>query len=131
MANTRAAAAVLNGTYTCPEGTDEGTRDLFDEIAHLRSMVPKDSVSTTISGKRWQQRWRKAKEKTSSSESGIHFGHYIAGVQSNVIAQHDAIKTTLCNKWGIYPWIDGAEECRVCWRRSLAVASLKNSGRSS
>ena len=65
MANTRAAAAVLNGTYTCPEGTDEGTRDLFDEIAHLRSMVPKDSVSTTISGKRWQQRWRKAKEKTS------------------------------------------------------------------
>eukprot|EP00956_Cyclotella_meneghiniana_P005296 scaffold6639_cov27-Cyclotella_meneghiniana.AAC.1 len=49
IANTSAAAAVLNGIYTCPEGTDEGTRDLFDEIAHLRSIVPKDSVSTTIS----------------------------------------------------------------------------------
>eukprot|EP00956_Cyclotella_meneghiniana_P037468 scaffold139228_cov59-Cyclotella_meneghiniana.AAC.9 len=101
MANTAAAAAVLNGTYECPDGTDEGTRDLFDEIAVLRSIVQENSVSTTISGDRWKRRWCKAKEQTSSSESGIHFGRYISGVQSNIIAQHDALKTTLCNKWGI------------------------------
>ena len=101
MAITPAAAAVLDGTYICPEGTDDGTRDLFEEIASLRQQIPENSVSMTLTGKRWQQRWRKAKEKTSSSESGIHFGYYIAGVQSDIISQHDAINTTLCNKWGI------------------------------
>eukprot|EP00956_Cyclotella_meneghiniana_P011368 scaffold15956_cov32-Cyclotella_meneghiniana.AAC.1 len=52
MANTTSAAEVLNGMYTCPDGTDEGTRDLFEEIAILRSIVPKDSVSTTSTGER-------------------------------------------------------------------------------
>ena len=99
-----------NGMYTCPDGTDEGTRDLFEEIAILRSIVPKDSVSTTSTGERWQQRWRKAKEKTSS---------YISGVQSRVIAQHDALKTTLCNKWGI---------CLDRWSRGMSRMIEKTPG---
>lgn len=29
MANNAASTAVFDGTYQCPNGTDEGTRDLF------------------------------------------------------------------------------------------------------
>ena len=56
MANTPAALAVLDGTYSAPEGIDEGTKDLFDEIARLRQIIPANSVETTLTKERWQQR---------------------------------------------------------------------------
>jgi len=83
--NTSAAKEILEGVYECPEGTDNGTWDLFEEISRMHNVVPKNSVSTTISKERWKQRWRKAKERTSSSESGIHFGYYIAGANSEMV----------------------------------------------
>lgn len=101
MANTPAGEAVLNGEYEGIALADQGTRRLMEEIARIREMVPKDSVDTNISQERWIQRWAKTKESTSSSESGIHFGHYIAGTSSKIISRHDALKVTLCNKWGI------------------------------
>jgi hypothetical protein len=48
MANTEEAREVLPGTYVCPEGTDSGTIDLFQEIAWLRSIIPVNSVSTVM-----------------------------------------------------------------------------------
>lgn len=109
MANNGAGRAVLNGTYQCPEGTDEGTINLFREIAHIRSIVPKDSVDTSITRQRWVDHWRPKKEKTSSSESKLHFGHYKAGALSVIISRHDALKTTICNKWGfsLDRWVRG------------------------
>lgn len=79
MANSDAGRAVLNGSYQCPEGTDEGTIDLFWEISHICSIVPKDLVNTSFTRQRWVDHWRTKKEKTSSSELGLHFGHYKAG----------------------------------------------------
>lgn len=101
MANTPAAQAVLQGSYVCPEETDEGTRNLFEEIARLCRIVPKNSVSTKITQQRWKDRWKNAKGTISSFESGIHFGHYILGTMLEINALHDALKTTLCNKLGI------------------------------
>ena len=40
----------------------------------------------------------RSKEKTSSSESGIPFGHYIAGAQSSIISRNHALKTTIALK---------------------------------
>jgi hypothetical protein len=100
MANNVAGRAVLDGTYECPEGTDEGTIDLFREIAHIRSIVPKDTVNTYITRQRWVEHWQPKKEKTSSSESKLHFGHYKAGALSEIISRHDALKASICNKWG-------------------------------
>ena len=91
---------MLDGSYQCPEGTDKGTIDLFWEIAHIRRSVPENSVNTTITQDRWADHWRSKKEKTSSSKSGLHFGHYKASAMSEIIARHDALKTTICNKWG-------------------------------
>ena len=56
LANTRASAEVLDGNYQFPEGPDKGTRELMEEIAAVRKLVPKNSVCTTISPPRWRRR---------------------------------------------------------------------------
>jgi hypothetical protein len=80
---------------------DAATRELFEEIAHIRGMVLSDSVNGLISRECWQQWWKKVKEDTSSSQSGLHFGHYIAGADCNYISQFHALRVLLALKKGI------------------------------
>ena len=61
----------------------------------------------------------KAKEDTSSSESGIHFGHYKAGAQSISISHFHALKTSLALKRGI---------ALTRWSRGLLVMLEKMFG---
>ncbi len=53
------ARSVLDGTYDFPPDMDNATRELFEEIAHICSKVPSDSVNGLILQERWQQRWKK------------------------------------------------------------------------
>ena len=45
--------------------------------------------------------WKKAKEETSSSYSGLHFGHYKAGIASAYISHFHGLKATLIMHHGI------------------------------
>ncbi len=47
------ARSVLDGTYEFPPEMDAATRELFEEIAHIRGMVPSDSVNGLISWERF------------------------------------------------------------------------------
>jgi hypothetical protein len=80
---------------------DAATKELFEEIAHIRTLVPLDSVDGLISRERWQQRWKTIKEDTSSSQSGLHFGHYIAGAHCDYISQFHALRVSLALKKGV------------------------------
>ena len=42
------ARSILDGTYNFPPDMDVATRELFEEIAHTRSMVPLDLVNGLI-----------------------------------------------------------------------------------
>jgi hypothetical protein len=95
------AQSVLDGTYDFPPDMDAANRELFEEIAHIRSMVPSDLVNGLILQERWQHRWKKVKEDTSSSQSGLHFGHYIAGTDCDYISQFHALRVSLALKKGI------------------------------
>jgi hypothetical protein len=88
---------------------DAATRELFEEIALIRSMVPSDLVNGLILREHWQQRWKKVKEDTSSSQSGLHFGHYIAGTDCDYISQFHALQVSLALKKGIAleRWLNG------------------------
>ncbi len=92
---------VLDGTYNFPPDMDVATRELFKEIAQIRSIVPPNSVTGAISTERWQKRWKKVKEDTSLSQSGLHFCHYIAGVDCDYISQFHALRISLALKKGI------------------------------
>jgi hypothetical protein len=110
------ARTVLDGRYNFPPDTDVATRELFEEIARICSKVPSDSVNGLISQERWQQQWKKVKEVTSSSQSGLHFGHYIAGTDCNYISQFHALRVLLALKKGIAleRWLNGL---LVCWKK--------------
>ena len=100
MADTKAARQVLDGTYDYPVEGGKGTKDILDEVARIRAIIPKNSVSTDVRRPAWKEKWRGSNEKTSSSESGLHFGHYIAGSGSDVISHHHALKASICLKRG-------------------------------
>jgi hypothetical protein len=106
---------------------DAVTRELFEEIAHIQGMVPSDLVDGLISQERWQQRWKKVKEDTSSSQSGIHFGHYIAGMDCDYISQFHALRVSLALKKGIVleRWSKGLS---VMMEKSLECGSFLSSG---
>ncbi len=60
------------------------------------------------------------KEDTSSSQSGLHFGHYIAGADCDYISQFHALRVKLILKKGIAleRWSNGLsvmlEKCSGC-----------------
>ena len=95
------AQSVLDGTYNFPMGMDATTRELFEEIAHIPSMVLLDSVNSLISQERWHQRWKKVKEDMSLSQFGLHFDHYIADTDCDYISQFHTLRVSLALKKGI------------------------------
>jgi hypothetical protein len=101
-AATLAARQVLNGTYEFGEDFfHEATRRFMESVAEIRSEIPVDSVDRIITQEIWQQKWKKKKEETSSSVSGLHFGHYISGAHSDEISDFHALKTSLAIVHGI------------------------------
>jgi hypothetical protein len=98
LATTIAARQVLAGTYTYPEGFDQATRELYEACTRIRLGIPPHSVDTEISHTDWSSRWATSKEKTSSSESGLHFGHYKAASLPLRASHLHALKTSLALK---------------------------------
>lgn len=101
LSRSQTAEDIINGTYNYPPEVDEATQDLCLECAQIRTIIPEDSVSPTIKTKQWIRGWKRMKEDTSSSESGLHFGHYKAGADSALISQFHVLKATLLMKRGL------------------------------
>ncbi len=94
-ANTPASQAILDGMYIPPLNSDTATRELFAEIVDIQSTVPANSVSFVITPEQWKKYWQVINEETSSSESGIHFGHYIVGCSPYIISHYHATCVTI------------------------------------
>ncbi len=94
-ATTPALCTVLDGMYIAPSNSDAATLELFAEIAHIRRLVPTSSVSIIITPKQWEQYWQVVNEEISSSESCIHFGHYIVGSKSDIISHYHTTRVTV------------------------------------
>ncbi len=92
MANTPASKAVLNRIYQPPPNSDTATAELFNEIAAIRQIIPKDLASPVITPEQWKQYWAIVNKETSSSESGLHFGQYIVSCKSDIVAHYHAAR---------------------------------------
>jgi hypothetical protein len=103
---------VLEGTYWNEDEFGEHTKDILQEVAPTQSVIPKDLVSDTMQHGEWGQFWARLCKETSSSESGLHFSHDIAGVQSRVISHFHATKALVALKSGL-----GLEQ----WSRGMLV----------
>jgi hypothetical protein len=100
-AATVTAERILNGSYDYPDDFDQATREICEECAKIRLKIPKDSMNLTITSDDWMRQWKGRREATSSSESGLHFGHYIAGYASEQVAHLHALKSTLVINNGV------------------------------
>jgi uncharacterized protein (UPF0332 family) len=107
----------LSGTDVFSPDFHQATKE--QEIARIRSIIPEDSVDCIITKKAWQHRWTRAKEKTSSSESTLHFGQYMAGATSDTISHFHALKSSIV-------LLRGVSLSR--WSRGLSVMLEKEFG---
>ena len=92
---------MLDGSYILPPGSHEGTQLLFQSIAQIREKVPPNSIRQIIDRDEWYYAWRHKQETTSSSQSGLHFGHYVSGANSDMISDVHALKTSIALHHGI------------------------------
>ncbi len=108
-ANTRAAGAMLIGTYVVLTDSDSATEELFREIAAIRRTIPANLVSITITPTQWQQYWKIVNKEMSLSESGLHFGHYIVGCNLETITHYHAarVTVTLAHAIQLEQWLRG------------------------
>ena len=94
-----AATQILEGTYQCPPDTDDYTRKFIAALQWPASHP--ELVSSILTPEAFCSHWKRAKEKTSSSISGLHFGHYKAASHSYDIASLHSRFTQLVFMTGI------------------------------
>ncbi len=116
------AGTVLDGTFVYPDDFNEATKEICWECAAIRVLIPINLLNILITKENWQQQWQGRWGSTSSSESGLHFRHYLVRKLSSHISHLHALKALLILKRGII-WIDGLRDFLSCSRRFLAVLS--------
>jgi hypothetical protein len=95
LLNTPASKAILVETCLLLSNSDTATKELFDKIATIRKIIPKDLVSSVNPPVQWKRYWAIANKETSSSESGLHVGHYIVGGKSDIITHYRTARVTV------------------------------------
>jgi len=92
-----AAQAILHGTYQCPAEVDLYTQQL---IAVLQIPPRPSTVPSGISHDNFIRHWQCSQEQTSSSYSGLHYGHYKASVEFPQIAEFHTLITKMAFNHG-------------------------------
>jgi hypothetical protein len=101
MGEKPAVKEILAGTFRYPEGTDPFTKAIMKEACEVfQHMSPKDVVDL-VEAQDFQEYWLHAREITSSSHSGMHFGIYMANARSDKLSLLHAAKLSLAAKLGI------------------------------
>jgi hypothetical protein len=95
------AGTVLDGTFIYLDDFNEATKEICRECVAIRALIPINLLNILITKEKWQQQWQGCRESTSSSESGLHFGHYSAGILSSHISHFHTLKASLILKRGI------------------------------
>jgi hypothetical protein len=84
-----------------PPDFEDATKKILQECTQIRSNIPAESLNNRVGRADWASHWRKAKEETSSSISGRHFGHYKAGLWSAYISHTQALISSIVTKEGL------------------------------
>jgi hypothetical protein len=111
-----AVGHTIEGTLEIPPNCDEYAAAL---LSHMVRPYPVKSVPSLITETEFVQLWTKAKERTSSGPSSIHFGHFKAYASSAYLTRW---ATTMMN----IPYLSGYSPNR--WRRGVNVMLEKKAG---
>jgi hypothetical protein len=106
------ARSIITGTYDIPSDMDPATKLILKEIGRLgMKIVNGESSKIVITPEDFKRFWRKVKEFTSSSMSGVHYGHYKAAIQDVLSTEILAQQLTVIVRSGIPPenWSTGLQ----------------------
>eukprot|EP00956_Cyclotella_meneghiniana_P008015 scaffold10676_cov49-Cyclotella_meneghiniana.AAC.6 len=103
LANTEVAEQILTGNYMAPEEASNATVLVLEEISRIAEVMKAGKVSLSVSPEEFTQYWKKMKERTSSSYSKAHFGHYKVAAMYKQYAQFFATKLSIISQSGTPP----------------------------
>ena len=92
---------------------------MFKEMSHIWKLMKDGEVDIVITEEDSRHYWRKARERTASSFSRLHFGHYKAAAHSKYLSEVHALKLSLIAQTGSAP---------ERWARGLSVMLEKIAG---
>ena len=94
----------MEGTYVIPTDMDPATKMILQEMEKLGSnILSGQSCEIIITPSDFRSFWKRLKEFTSSSMSGIHYGHYKAAIQDDLSTEILAVELTVVAQSGIPP----------------------------
>jgi hypothetical protein len=76
IADTDVARQIQEGTYEPPEGTSDATIVVLEDISKTAWQITIGSARLDMQPEEFSTYWCGVNERTSSSTSKIHFGHY-------------------------------------------------------
>ena len=90
--HTEAASDIMEGIYQIPLACNEFTKDFLETVI---SCSPIHRISCEISIEDFQYFWRGTNERTTSSISGCHYGHYKVAAKDDALSKIHALFTEL------------------------------------
>jgi hypothetical protein len=104
LSNESPARLIILGTYDNPSDLDPATKLIMEEIGKLgMKIVNGEGNKIVITPGDFKHFWRKVNEFTSSSMSGIHYGHYKAAIQDELSSAVLALQLTVIARSGVPP----------------------------
>jgi hypothetical protein len=103
LSDTDFANSLLAGDIHIPWDVDDVTATILNEVIWLFDLLREGHGKIDLTADQFRYYWRGFKERTSSSISGIHTGHYKSGTHSEVITNFLARKITLIARGGCPP----------------------------
>ena len=98
------AMTIISGTYNIPRILEPATAMILKEIGRLgMKIVNGDNSKIIITPEDFKRFWKKVNEFILSSMSGMHYGHYKAGIQDILSTEVLAMQLTVIAWSGIPP----------------------------
>jgi hypothetical protein len=113
-ANIEASMQILEGTFVPPSGIYPATVIILKGIAQIWRLMGNGEVNIIITREDFQHYWRRMKERTASSFSGRHVGHYTATACSNLFSARYAPGTLYSSLRQVLSQRDGPKACWSC-----------------
>jgi hypothetical protein len=109
LADTDVAREILAGTFVPPSDTPDSLLLVLEEIARIAREIGEGAVRLTLTAEEFKRCWQPVDERTSSSKSKLHMGHYKAAARIDRLATFFARKLTFIARSGWAPsrWGNG------------------------
>ena len=104
LSNEAIALDIILGRYEIPDEMDEATALILREIGKMgMKIVDGGGRQIVVTPSDFKKFWRRVREYTSSSASGLHYSHYKAATHSEMITRVLSKQITVIVKSGVPP----------------------------